>query len=123
MSGQRVTCEPITKRPSEVLYIQLDMTLYGLSTPELLTGDPVIVEIDTDDFTLGNEQVNTATFLNRRGKIVAVGKGIQFTIAGGNSGGGLDSQGNYEISASCGSNGTPAQYLSVVIPIIVSDDD
>ncbi len=115
--SQRITCDPITKKPNEVLRINVDFTLYGLDTSELLTGTPVVAEVETTDLTLGNKSVNTSTFLNRRGKTVAVGKGVQFTVSGGVAGT------DYEITIQCGTTGSPAQTLEVTAPLEVRDDD
>ncbi len=123
MSGQRITCDPVTKMPNELLRINLDMTLYGLDTNELLTGTPVVTEVTTSDFTIAHIQVNTQPFINRRGKTVETGKGIQFTVEDGDAGGGLDGQGNYQLKVGCGTDGNPAQFLGVIAPICVSDND
>jgi hypothetical protein len=73
MSGQRISCEPIKKKPDEDLRINVDFTLYGLASDELLTGTPVVTEVDSSDLTIDNEAVNIATFINRRRKTVEIG--------------------------------------------------
>lgn len=117
MSGQKVASAPIVKKPDETLRVNVDFTLYGLDKTELLTGTPVVVEVTTTDLTLANKAVNIATFTNQRGKIVAIGKGVQFTVAGGVAGT------SYEVSVQCGTNGSPAQLLEGTVYIECRTDD
>lgn len=111
-----ITAEPITKHPNEILLMSVDATLFGLRSGESLTGTPVVT-CSSSDITIDNETVNLSTFTNRRGKTVAVGKGIQFTVAGGVAGT------NYVIIVSCGTNGSPAQTLVGRCPLEVKDSD
>ena len=113
----RITLDTITKKPNEVLRINIDFTLYGLDTSELLTGVPIVLEIGTSDLTLANKQVNPTTFINNRGKTAEIGKGIQFTIAGGIDGS------TYEVEVQCGTNGTIPQILEVTQPFEVKTTD
>lgn len=112
---QRISAEPIAKKPTEVLRVNVDFTLFGLASTELLTGTPIVTP--PTGITAGTPIVNTATFVNRRGRTVAVGKGVQFTISGGTDGT------NYDIDVSCGTDGSPAQTLGGTCPVEVRTTD
>lgn len=112
---QRISAEPIAKKPGESIYVGVDFTLYGLKSGESLTGTPVVTP--PSGITCGSPIVNTSTFVNRRGRTVAVGKGVQFLISGGTDGV------SYDIAVSCGTNGTPAQTLEGNCPVDVRNVD
>lgn len=112
---QRISTDPITKKPSEVLLVSVDFTLYGLRTSELLTGTPTITT--PSGITTSNPAVNTSPFVNQRGKTVAVGKGVQFVVSGGTAGQ------DYQLDVSCPTNGSTQQTLDVTCPVFVRSYD
>ena len=78
-----------------------------------LTGTPTILEVTTTALTLGSKTVNAATYTDAvTGETVAVGKGLQCTVAGGVAGT------EYRIRATCSTNSTPAETL--VYDVILS---
>lgn len=109
---QRLSTNPVYKRAAETIRISVDMTAYGLDVTELLTGTPTVTEAS---LTLASKAVNSATFRNEYGGTCAIGKGVQFTAAGGTAGT------SYSVIVSCGTNGTPAQTLEVLVPVYVRD--
>lgn len=85
-----------------------------LYTGESLTGTPTVTSTPTG-LTISNAQKNsTSVVIN--GQIVAANKAVLFSVAGGTSGT------QYEITVSCGTDGTPAQTLVVECPLLVSDE-
>lgn len=56
-----------------------------LRTGELLTGTPTVVEVNTTALTLDNKAINTAA-VEILGEQVAIGKAVQFRVAGGATG-------------------------------------
>jgi len=73
-----------------------------------LTGTPTVEEQTTSDLTIpdGNKKVNTATYSCAvTGKTVAIGKAIEFTVAGGSDGS------EYTVRCSCGTDSDPAETL------------
>lgn len=109
----QLSADPITKHPSETLRIDVDFTLYGLASSELLTGTPVVT---VTGLTSASPVVNSATFVNRKGGTVAIGKGVQFTLAGGTAGN------EYDVTVSCGTDGNPAQTLVGTFTVLVSSE-
>ena len=83
--------------------VSLDLTR-DLDTSELLTGTPTVTEVTTSDLTIANKAVSTAA-LEIKGKTVAIGKAVQFSVMGGVSGT------TYEIRVSVGTDSTPAETL------------
>ncbi len=114
---QRLAASPKSKRANETVLAKVDFTLYGLDIDagELLSGTP---ELDVPDgITCGTPLINTLTFKNTRGRVVAVGRGIIFSISGGTAGE------SYIIGVSCVTNSTPAQTLEGACPIDIVEDD
>lgn len=71
-----------------------------------LTGTPTVVEVTTSDLTIANKQVNTATYSDScTNATVAIGKAVEFTIAGGTSGT------TYRIRVTVSTDSTPAETL------------
>lgn len=71
-----------------------------------LTGTPTIAEVTTTALTLGSKSVNAATYSDAvTGKMVAIGKGLQFTVAGGVAGV------TYSVRCTCATNSSPAETL------------
>ena len=77
-----------------------------LDSGESLTGTPTVAEVTSSDLTLGSKSVNTATYTDAAtGVLVAIGKGIIFTAAGGTAGT------TYRVRITCGTDATPAETL------------
>lgn len=108
---QLVSAEPVTKHPSEVLLAGVDFTVYGLEASELLTGTPTVTP--PSGISATSPGVNEATFINRKGGTVAIGKGMKFTLSGGTAGT------DYDIVVSCGTTG--GQTLVGICPVRVRD--
>lgn len=106
----RVSADPITKKPGATVRVDVDFTKYGLADAELLTGTPTV---DGDGLTVASIAINTATFKNRKRGTVAIGKGVQFTLAGGTAGE------DYNVELEATTDGSPAQTLPVRIPVYV----
>ena len=84
-----------------------------LRDTESLTGTPTVVEITTSDLTLANKGVNTAEYENTvNGKTVAVGAGVQFSIAGGNA-----ANSPYTIQVTVSTDGTPTRTMTRYLTI------
>lgn len=114
---QRIASKPITKKPGETLLVSVDFTLYGLrlDVNEKLSGTPTITP--PSGITSSNPTVNTATFKNQRGRDVAVGRGVQFTLTGGTDGE------SYSIAVSCQTDGSPVQTLEGTCYVEVKTED
>lgn len=70
------------------------------------TGTPTVAEVTTTDLTLDNKAVNTATYSDSvTGETVAIGKGIQFTVAGGTR------NYTYRVRVTCSTDSSPAETL------------
>jgi len=71
-----------------------------------LTGTPTVVEVTTTALTLASKAVNTATYVeSHSGSTVAIGKAVEFTVAGGVAGT------TYRIRVTCGTTSSPAETL------------
>lgn len=108
---QRTTADPVSMKTGEQLRIGVDFTLYGLDDSELLVS--TIVTPPTG-LTESGAAVNVATFLNRRKRTVAVGKGVVFLLT-------AVTAGVYTVPCEAVSNGSPAQTLIVDLPVEVRD--
>ena len=70
------------------------------------TGTPTVAEVTTSDLTLANNIVNTATYTDAiTGNTVAIGKGIQFTAAGGTA------DTTYRVRVTCSTDSSPAETI------------
>ena len=58
----------------------------ALDAGEALTGTPLVVEETTTDLLLGDKQVNTAALTLEDGTVVAIGRGVQWSITEASSG-------------------------------------
>ena len=83
-----------------------------LSTGELLTGTPTIVEETSTDLTITNKAVNTTAYTFKDGTVVAIGQGVQFSVSGFVAGE------MYNIDTLCSTDATPAQVRNVEVRII-----
>jgi hypothetical protein len=111
VNTQRLAAEPVTKSPNEVLIIGVDFTLFGLAPNETLTGTPA-VNVAGSTLVATDPTVNTnATFKNRKGGTVAIGRGAVFKLAGGTVGTDVD------LLVSCTTSG--GQTLEGVCPVEV----
>jgi hypothetical protein len=78
-----------------------------------LTGTPTVAEQTTSDLTLDDKAVNAATYSCAvTGKTVAIGKAIEFTVAGGSAGT------DYTVRCTCSTDSSPAETL--VYDVILS---
>lgn len=109
MTQQLISAEPVTKHPDETLIPGVDFTAFGLSSSETLTGTPSITP--PTGITTSSPSVNAATFTNKKGGTVAIGKGVVFTLTGGTAGT------DYDIEVSCGTSG--GQMLVGICPVYV----
>lgn len=73
-----------TKKAGETLIMSVDFSSH-LSGDELLSGTPVVAEIHTSALTIDNEAI-TEDERHIVGHVVALGKAVQFTVAGGTAG-------------------------------------
>lgn len=82
---------------------------------EVLTGAPTIP--DVGNLTITSKAVSTEE-LEINGKIVPIGRAVQFLVSGGNVG---DST---EVTISCATDSSPAQTLyGNIIIVVVADSD
>ena len=86
-----------------------------LSSGELLTGTPIILEVDTTDLTLSSKAVNTTTVTIDDTSHVA-GQALQALVTGGTAGA------TYEITFQCGTDSSPAQTLFGKTTLIIDAD-
>jgi hypothetical protein len=85
--------------------VRLDAT-DDLDDGASFTGTPTVAEVTTSDLTLDNKIVNTATYSDSQtGRTVAIGKGIQFTAAGGTAGQ------SHTVRVTCSTDSSPAETL------------
>lgn len=110
MTASYLAADPIYKKPGETLKLGIDFTLYGLVSGETLTGTPTA---SVTTLTASSLVVNSATFTNRKGGTVAIGKGVQLTLAGGTAGQ------DYELDVTATT--TNGQTLVGRIPVFVRD--
>lgn len=89
-----------------------------LSSGELLTGTPTVVEVTTSDLTLSSKAVNTAAVpvSDVYPEQVAIGQAVQFLAAGGTAGT------TYTIRVTCGTDASSAQTLSRRVRLKVVTD-
>lgn len=111
MTVQLIAAEPVAKHPDETLILGVDFTLFGLASSELLTGTPTITP--PSGLSTSSPSVNAATFTNRKGGTVAIGKGVIFTCTSGTAGT------DYNVEVSCDTTG--GQTLVGVCPVWVRD--
>jgi hypothetical protein len=112
MTQQLIAAEPVTKHPDETLIPGVDFTAFGLSASETLIGTPTITP--PSGITTSSPAVNVATFSNRKGGTVAIGKGVVFTVTGGTA------DTDYNIKVQCVTSA--GQTLVGVCPVLVRDE-
>lgn len=99
------------KHPTEV---EVGIVDFGpkLRSGELLTGAATVV-VSPSGPTLGSPSITT-TDITIEGVTVTTGEGITFTVSGGTA------ETDYDITATCGTDGTPARTLVVICPLRVT---
>lgn len=102
------------KHVSEVRNVAIDMR-GKLDVGELLLDPPVITEEVTSDLSFSSAAVNT-TALTINGRVVAIGKAVQFTVSGGVA------EEEYSIRVQVNTDSTPAQTLIENIDLDVIED-
>lgn len=92
-----------------------------LDAGELLTGTPVVTihakETGADvttDFTIANEQVNSAPFTTEAGEVVPIGEGVLFRLTM------TDTPGSYVVRISCGADDGSTPAATPPVPLLVS---
>jgi len=86
-----------------------------LSSGELLTGTPIILEVDTTDLDLSSKAVNITTVTIDDVSHVA-GQALQCLVTGGTAGT------TYEITWQCGTDASPAQTMFGKTTLIIDAD-
>lgn len=99
------------KHPTEVEVAIID---FGpkLRTGEALTGTPTVT-VSPSGPTLGSPAI-TGADIEIEGVTVTTGEGVIFTVSGGTDGT------DYDITATCSTDGTPARTLVVICPLRVT---
>lgn len=76
-----------------------------LDSGELLTGTPLVVEINTSHLTLGNKAVNTGTITVEGDSNVIAGQAVTYSVSGHQAGV------TYKLKITATTTATPAQTL------------
>jgi len=101
----RILAQRYTLSVGATRMVRIDCT-DDLDDGASFTGTPTVAEQTTSDLTIANEAVNTSTYSCSASKeTVAIGKAIEFTVAGGSAGT------EYTVRVTCGTDSTPAETL------------
>lgn len=105
---------PVTlrKQPVESRLYSVDFTSL-LASGVTLTGTPTVAEVATSGLTITEKAVNVSVILRKNGSQIAIGKAVQFRVAGGTDGV------TYRIQSTCGD--TAGNTLAVDVLLEVTD--
>jgi len=93
--------------------VRVDLT-EQLQAGASLSGTPTVAEITTSELTIASAAVNTASYTDKvTGSTVAVGKGVQFTVEGGDNA-------EYRVRITVSTNSSPAE--TIVRDVLLSFD-
>ncbi len=100
--------QEVCKRETEDRILTFDFS-EDLSSSELLSGTPTVIEQVTNDLTISNESINTVE-LDFDGYIIPIGKSVQCFVVGGNVG--SEEEIIYNLIIKTASDSTPSQKLT-----------